>query len=332
MIITRTPYRISLFGGGSDHPLWFRKNGGRVISFAINKYCYITTRILPPFFEHRYRVAYSKVEAVKHFSAIQHPAVRESIRKYAPDLNLEIHHDGDLPARSGIGSSSAFAVGIINAISALKGQDFTSYDLANLAIELEYEILKEKVGWQDQIACSFGGFNHIKFGPGNDWTLEPLNMDKQRRIELLSRLVLVFTGVSRNSTDITMGLLEDFENKASLINNLIDLASSCQSILTSSQDLDLIGELLDESWKLKKSMNRLASNNYIEEWYERGIKAGAIGGKVLGAGGGGFILYWIPDGKREQFLLNLGKATVVPFNICDTGSEIIYRDFLNEIG
>ena len=195
MIITKTPYRISLFGGGTDHPAWYKDNGGEVISFAIDKYCYLTARVLPPFFDHKYRIAYSKVEMIKNIDEIQHPAVREGIRKFCPDLALEIHHDGDLPARSGVGSSSAFAVGLINSLSLLQNLELSSEDLANQAIILEQEILNENVGSQDQIACALGGLNYIKFGGEQEWVSEKITLTPSMKNQIERRMVLVYSGI-----------------------------------------------------------------------------------------------------------------------------------------
>ena len=324
MIISRTPYRISLFGGGSDHPVWFRNNSGSVLSFAIDKFCYITTRILPPFFEHRFRIAYSKVETVKNFDLIEHPVVRESIRKYAPELSLEIHHDGDLPARSGIGSSSAFAVGMVHSILALKGSCPSGFDLANEAIDLEHTILRENVGWQDQIACAVGGFNFINFGPGHQWEMTPLKLELDYVEEIESRMVLIYTGIQRISSDVTAGLLENLESKIEYMREIVRLAIEAKEVLEKRQNLDVIGEMLDYGWRLKKRVNPLSSNFDIDKLYEKGRMAGALGGKILGAGGGGFLLFWIKEGVRNSFLKELGLPTEIPVRISAVGSTIIY--------
>lgn len=334
MIISRTPFRVSLFGGGSDHPLWFKKNSGRVLSFSIDKYCYLTTRVLPPFFDHKYRIAYSQIETLSSVEKIKHPVVRECIVKYAPMFNLEIHHDGDLPARSGIGSSSAFAVGMIHALLALQNQTISRTALADLAIEMEHEILKENVGWQDQIACALGGINLIEFSPDRVWQSLPLRLGSVTEEDLISRMVLIYTGVTRSSSDVTVGLLSKLNpnDKNSPMIRVMELARDCHSLIASSGDFDLIGEMLDESWKLKKSLNNQATNSLLDDWYVKGKNAGALGGKVLGAGGGGFILYWVKRGQREEFIKKLGPATVIPFKICHEGSTIIYRGPKEEIG
>ena len=320
MIITKTPYRISLFGGGSDHPKWYRENGGEVISFAINKFCYITTRLLPPFFEHKYRISYSNIELTKSISEIKHPAVRAALQKYCSKDSIEISHAGDLPARSGIGSSSAFAVGLIHSLFLIKGYAFSKESLAQAAIDLEQNDLNENVGSQDQIACSLGGFNYIKFGGEQDWAVERLNLCKERIEDIEQRVVLIYTGLERFSSDIQANLLLGFDKKASLINRTVELARECLSLLSSSSDLDFVGELLKESWALKKQMNSHSVTPELEEVWERSQKAGALGGKVLGAGGGGFCMFWVGKEKRQEFLDKFGAGIHVPIRISMDGT------------
>lgn len=324
MIITRTPYRVSLFGGGSDHPQWFATHGGKVISFTIDKYCYLTMRILPPFFSHNFRIAYSIVEMVKHFNEIDHPVIRECIRRHAPHLMLEIHHHGDLPARSGVGSSSAFTVGVIHALLALQGKPTVTTDLANLAIEMEQKILKENVGWQDQIACAIGGLNRIDFAGDLSWKITDIKLPLERLRDFESRLVVVYTGVSRNSSDISLGLIENLQSKVSEMRNLMEMVEVCQEILVGSSDLDVIGEMLDESWKLKRSINNQSSSSSLDAFYSSAKKAGALGGKILGAGGGGFFLFWLREGQLEDFKSRFTQGTFVPIKVSYGGSEIIH--------
>lgn len=323
MIITKTPYRVSLFGGGTDYPIWFNKFGGQVVSFTIDKYCYLTTRILPPFFEHNFRIAYSVVETHKKFSAIKHPAVREAIRKYCPDLSLEIHHDGDLPARSGVGSSSAFAVGLIHSLKLLNGEPVTSKDLADEAIYLEQEILQENVGTQDQVACALGGLNYINFNNFSGWNAEKIEVNQSYINKIESRMVLIYTGVNRISSDIQSYLFTDFDSKIPILNRTAQLAKDCKLILEQSGDLDLIGEMLAESWELKRAMNAHAVTPELDEVWDRAKKAGALGGKVLGAGGGGFCLFWVKGDGRVEFLRKFNLGTYVPVNIVHEGSTCI---------
>jgi D-glycero-alpha-D-manno-heptose-7-phosphate kinase len=325
MIITKTPYRISLFGGGTDYPVWYKANGGEVISFAIDKYCYLTTRVLPPFFEHKYRIAYSKVEMTKSIDEIQHPVVREGIRKYCPNLGLEIHHDGDLPARSGVGSSSAFAVGLISALSLFQKLELSREELASQAIELEQEILKENVGSQDQIACALGGMNYIKFGGEREWVSEKLTLSAPLKDELERRVVLIYSGIHRSSSDVQANLLVDLNRKANVMNRTSELARECNKILQNGKDLDLVGDMLDESWELKKAMNSHAVTPELEVIWQKSKFAGAIGGKVLGAGGGGFCLFWVKDGDREKFIKEFNIGMYVPVKISEEGSSFVLR-------
>lgn len=323
MIITKTPYRISLFGGGTDHPAWYRENGGEVISFAIDKYCYLTTRILPPFFDHKFRIAYSKVEITKTIEEIQHPAVRGALKKYCPDLSLEIHHDGDLPARSGVGSSSAFSVGIIHSLTLLQQRLLSKIELANEAIELEQVVLNENVGSQDQIACAVGGLNYITFGGKADWLHEPLMISESKKREIEERTVLIYTGVHRSSSDVQANFLIDLKKKANTMFRTIELARESKDVLARDLDLDIIGEMLAESWYLKKAMNSHAITPALEEIWSKSKQAGALGGKVLGAGGGGFCMFWVKKGMREEFLRNFNFGTYVPVKISNEGSTCL---------
>jgi D-glycero-alpha-D-manno-heptose-7-phosphate kinase len=323
MIITRTPYRISLFGGGTDHPEWYRKNNGAVVSFTIDKYCYINLRELPPFFEHSYRISYSKVETQKDLNEIEHPAVREAFRKFAPNLSLELNHLGDLPARSGVGSSSAFAVGIVNALLALNKKSATPSQLANLSIDLEQNILKENVGSQDQIACAFGGINYIKFGPGNSWTLEKINLSPKYIKEIENRIVLIYSGIGRLSSDINASLLENLNLKFEIMNRTRKLAEECKAIFDREGDLNLIGPMLTEGWQLKKMSNPLSVTEKLEKIFLEAAKAGAEGGKILGAGGGGFFLFWVNPKFRDSFIQKMGDFITVAVRIVNQGSKRI---------
>ena len=325
MIITKTPYRISLFGGGTDHPSWYKKHGGEVISFAIDKYCYISTRVLPPFFDHKYRIAYSKVETVNDFKKILHPVVREAIRKFSPNLSLEIHHDGDLPARTGIGSSSAFTVGLINSLLILQDKSISSRELANEAIELEQIDLMENVGSQDQIACTLGGMNYIKFGGNLDWEATPIALSSDFQESITNRIVMIYTGITRMSSDIQANLLIDLDKKLTTMQRTAELTRECRKIFEEEGDLDLIGDMLAESWSLKRKMNNLAITTALDDVWDKAKLAGALGGKVLGAGGGGFCMFWVKEDGREEFLNNFNLGTYVPVQISKTGSECILK-------
>jgi D-glycero-alpha-D-manno-heptose-7-phosphate kinase len=323
MIISKTPYRISLFGGGSDHPKWYENNGGFVLSFAIDKFSYISLRELPPFFEHKFRVNYSVNELVSSNLDIKHPAVREAFKKFVPELNLELLHHGDLPARSGIGSSSAFSVGLINSIYALKGLQIGPRDLANVTIDFEQKILNENVGSQDQIACSIGGVNFIQFGPGLNWEYEPINLPKKFMSLIEQRIVLLYTGISRISSDVTKGLLENLSSKEHLMKRNIELALECKEIFLNQKDLSDIGVMLDEAWRLKQEINPQSASISISDLYSKALSYGAIGGKILGAGGGGFFLFWVDPEIRASFIEKMSDFIVVPIKITTQGSSII---------
>jgi D-glycero-alpha-D-manno-heptose-7-phosphate kinase len=320
MVVTRTPYRVSLFGGGSDYPQWYREHGGEVISFSINKYCYITARFLPPFFEHRYRICYSRIELSESIEEIVHPAVRAALQKYCPHSPLEITHAGDLPARSGIGSSSAFAVGLIHSLFLLNGKEFSKTSLADAAIDLEQRVLGENVGSQDQIACAVGGLNYIRFGNVREWDIEKIALEAEKIQEIEDRIVLIYTGLERISSDIQANLLLGIRDKTALMRRTIQLARECRDVLLGSFHLDDIGELLNESWYLKKQMNSYAVTPQLQELWDKSQKAGALGGKVLGAGGGGFCMFWVRSGHRERFLARLGVGIHVPAKISFEGS------------
>ena len=324
MIITRTPYRISLFGGGTDYPEWYLNNEGSVVSFAIDKHSYISLRELPPFFDHRYRVAYSKVEVTNKIDEIVHPAVRVGFTKYASDLNLELHHHGDLPARSGIGSSSAFAVGLIKALSALNNSDLSSIELANMAIELEQNDLSEIVGSQDQIACTFGGLNLIKFGIGNKWSVNEVSVSENYKTEIENRIILLYSGISRTSSDISKSLVKNLESKSDLFKATHQLALNAFKIINNEKDLSLIGPMLIDSWKIKSEFNSASVTPNLEEFFDKGLKNGAEGGKILGAGGGGFFLFWIDPSARKSFIEKMRPALIVPVKIDRAGSSRIY--------
>ena len=312
-----------MFGGGTDHPAWYKENGGEVISFAIDKYCYLTTRILPPFFDHRYRIAYSKVEHVKTYLEIQHPVVREGIRKFSPDLALEIHHDGDLPARSGVGSSSAFAVGLIHSLTTLQNQSFSNKEIADEAITLEQIDLNENVGSQDQIACALGGMNYIKFGQDPNWSATPIRVPSTYQSAIEDRIVLLYSGIHRSSSDVQANLLVNLDKKTKVMERTIELARECKLLFESGGDLDLIGEMLIESWFLKKQMNNHSVTPDLESLWDSSIKAGALGGKVLGAGGGGFCMFWVKEGGKDEFLNKLEYGLHVPVKISKEGTTCL---------
>jgi D-glycero-alpha-D-manno-heptose-7-phosphate kinase len=324
MIISRTPYRISFFGGGTDYPSWFRKHGGSVLATTIDKYCYITCRYLPPFFEHSIRVVYSKIESCHHADEIQHPAVRESLRFMNLDRGVEIHHDGDLPARSGMGSSSAFTVGLLHALYALKGAMPSKQQLARESIHIEQEMIRETVGSQDQALAAHGGFKHIIFQPNGDISVQPVVLPRERIAELNGSLMLFYTGIKRTAANVADSYVNDMEAKRRQLRIMKDLVEESISILNSDRDISEFGELMNEAWLTKKSLSAAVSNPMVDGLYERAIAAGALGGKLTGAGGGGFLLLFVPPQAQSAVRDALSELILVPFLFESSGSQIIY--------
>ena len=324
MIISKTPFRISLFGGGTDYPSWYRENGGSVLATAIDKYCYISCRHLPPFFEHKHRIVYSKVENVKEIKEIQHPSVRAVLSTLATNSGLEIHHNGDLPARSGIGSSSSFTVGLINVINALKGEQISKEDLAKQAIYIEQKVLKESVGSQDQILASFGGFNRINFYHDDTFDITPVIISKGLTDQLQSHMLLFFTGFSRFSSAIARDKMANFKSRFRELTQIKQMVDEGLSILQSpSTPITELGKLLHESWQLKRSLSDKVSTPEIDTIYQAGLSAGAIGGKILGAGGGGFILFFAKPENHKNICKSLKGLVHVSFCFDNIGSKIV---------
>jgi D-glycero-alpha-D-manno-heptose-7-phosphate kinase len=326
MIINRTPYRISFFGGGTDFPAWFRKHGGAVLAASIDKYCYLTCRYLPPFFEHRIRLVYSRIESCHRVDDIAHPSVREVLRYLKIDRGVEIHHDGDLPARSGMGTSSSFTVGLLHALYALKGFMPSKHQLAEESIHIEQEVLKETVGSQDQISAAYGGFNHISFLPNGNFSVRPITLTQERLKELNSHLMLFYTGIKRTSSNIAESYVNDMEARRRQLRIMKDLIEESISILNNGDDLCGFGELLHEAWQAKRSLSAAVSNSFVDEIYESAISAGAIGGKLTGAGGGGFMLLFAPPSRQKEIREKLNTLIHVPFKIEFSGSQIIFFD------
>lgn len=324
MIISRTPFRISFFGGGTDYPPWYKKNGGAVLSTSFDKYCYITCRELPPFFDYKYRIAYSKVENAKSILDIEHPVVRAVLGEMGFDHGLEIHCDADLPARSGLGSSSSFVIGLLHSLSALQGKRVTKDWLVQEAIRIEQEVLLENVGSQDQAAAGYGGFNVIYFQQDGSLKVEPLVVSAQRKQELNDHLMLFFTGLSRNSSEIAKAQVTNITKKSDELHRMRAMVDSGVEILCDGQDICLFGELLHSGWMHKRSMSDQVSNSAIDTFYDSARKRGAIGGKLLGAGGGGFMLLFVKPEKQASVREALSKLIHVPFMFEATGSQVIY--------
>ena len=324
MIISRTPFRVSLFGGGTDYPAWYRQRGGAVIGGAIDKYCHISLRTLPPFFEHRHRIVYSATEMVKEIEEIRHPAVRAVLREMAVTQGLEIHHDGDLPARSGLGSSSSFTVGLLHALHALNGRMVSKRELAFEAIRIEQQVIGENVGSQDQVWAAYGGFNRIDFAPDGGIDVTPLIMPRERRETLESSLILFFTGLSRYASDIAHSKVANLSQRERQLTMLRDMVDEAAIILqTSGRDLDELGHLLHEGWMLKRQLSSKVSNPAIDDLYEAAQAAGALGGKLLGAGGGGFLLLYAPPERHPALRARLSHLISVSFSFDHGGSKIV---------
>jgi D-glycero-alpha-D-manno-heptose-7-phosphate kinase len=326
MIISRTPFRVSFFGGGTDYPSWYLKHGGAVLAATIDKYCYITCRYLPPFFEHRYCIVYSKIENCHTLDEIAHPAVREVLRFVGEERGVEIHNDGDLPARSGMGSSSAFTVGLLHALHALQGRMAHKKQLASESIYLEQEVLKETVGSQDQVLAAYGGLNHVSFQPGGDISVRPLTIASQRIRELNSHLMLFYTGIKRTASNIAETYVNGIDEHRRQLRIMRDLVEEGISILNGGQDITLFGELLNEAWQAKRSLSAKVSNSEVDSLYDRARAAGAIGGKLTGAGGGGFLLLFAEPDRQEQIKAELCNQIHVPFKFESQGSQIIFCD------
>ena len=287
MIICRTPFRISFFGGGTDYPEWYRAHGGAVLAATIDKYCYLTCRYLPPFFQHRLRIVYRQIETCTTIDEIGHPVVRETLRFLHIDRGIELHHDGDLPARSGMGSSSAFTVGLLHALHALRGEMPTKGQLAKEGIYLEQDLLRETVGSQDQVMAAYGGFRHVKFPPDGEIEINPVILPAGRLAELKSHLMLVYTGISRTAAEVAKSYVIGIESHRRQLRIMKELVDEALDVLASGMDICAFGDLLHEAWQAKRSLSPAVSNSDVDALYEEARAAGALGGKLTGAGGGG---------------------------------------------
>lgn len=326
MILTRTPFRISFFGGGTDYPDWYLKEGGAVLSTTIDKYCYISCRFWPPFFEARHRVVWSHIETVSTISEILHPAVREGLKFLGFDdsIGIEIHHQGDLPARAGMGSSSSFAVGLIKALTALRGETLSKYELALKAIDLEQNCLKEKVGSQDQIAAAYGGFNVIRFLSDGGFIVDPIIISSAKLLALQERILLFYTGSSRLSSSITADVIENFNSKHNYLKNMVSMVEDAITILNEG-NLDDFGKMLHRTWEIKRTLSHKISNSHIDKIYDIARSQGALGGKLLGAGGAGFMIFYVPVERQSTFIDILSNHCLhVPFKFESGGSKSIY--------
>lgn len=326
MIICRTPFRISFFGGGTDYPAWYRQHGGAVLATSIDKYCYLTCRYLPPFFEHRFRIVYRQIETCSSIEEISHPVVREAVRLLNIERGVEIHHDGDLPARSGMGSSSAFTVGLFHVLHALRGEMPTKLQLAKEAIHLEQEVLRETVGAQDQTLAAYGGLKHVRFQTDGEIEVSPVVLPKDRLAELKAHLMLVYTGIARTAADVAKSYVPKIESQRRQLRIMKQMVDEALEILTGGVNLIAFGELLHESWLAKRSLSNIVSNDDVDGLYETALEAGAVGGKLTGAGGGGFLLLFVPPERRAKVLTAMNGCIHVPFDFESGGSQIIFHE------
>ena len=323
MIISKTPYRISFFGGGSDYPDWYKKYSGAVLSTTIDKYIYITLRDLPNFFEHKYRIVWSKVETVNSINQIKHNAVRNLLKEFKVKSGLEIHYDGDLPARSGMGSSSCFVVGLAKVLFKYINKNISDKQLADFSINFEQKIMREIVGSQDQTATVYGGFNRINFEKKKKITVKEIK-NKKNLQKLNKNLMLIYSGVQRNAPEVAKKYVNTLTKKnKNKIKKLIEHVELGEKILNSGT-IDDFGHLLDEAWFYKKEISNNISNTKIDEIYNLAKSCGALGGKLLGAGGGGFLLFYINEINKKNFLSN-SDLVEIPFNFSPNGSKIIFE-------
>ena len=324
MIISKTPYRISFFGGGSDYPSWYNKYSGSVLSTSIDKHIYITCRFLPKFFDHKYRIVWSKIENVQNIKNIKHPIVKNLLNHLMIKDGLEIHYDGDLPAASGMGSSSAFTVGLINGLYSLLNKRITNFEIAKKAINFEQQVMKETVGSQDQLATAVGGFNKIMFNKKNKFKIIKKDINNINRLE--NNLLLIYTGKKRVAQDVAKkysGKLTTVNKK--YIDTMIQHVNEGEKIIKGN-NLDDFGKLLHSAWLTKKKLSTHISSTKIDEIYDYVIKNGALGGKLLGAGGGGFFLFYMRGELKESFLKKNKKLVNVPFKFSNRGTEILFKD------
>lgn len=323
MIITKTPFRMSFFGGGTDMPSFFNKYGGAVISTTFDKYCYVNVRHMPPFHPYISELVHNRFERVNSIEDIEHPLIRECMRLH--DIHeIRLTYEGDLPARTGLGTSSTFAVGMLNAFCALKGKMMSKRQLAQEAIHVERDILQEHGGWQDQVAAAYGGFNRIDFKDG-DFSVHPIIISAERKKELDDNLLLFYTGIQRFSSEIQADTFAKPVDKTQQLKDILDLVDEAEDILCDKNaSLNEFGKLLDTTWKLKRGTGAKVSNGSIDELYSKAIKAGALGGKLLGAGGGGFLLFYCEKEKQKALKTALEQLMIVPFKFEIEGTQILY--------
>ncbi len=325
MIITRTPFRISFFGGGTDLPDYYRNHEGEVLSTTIDKYLYITCRHLSPYWDYKHQFYYgARTEYITDIDEILHPSIRETMRFVNPQQGIDMHYNTDIPSKSGIGSSSSFTVGFLNALNGLEGKMTSKEKLLSDSLYIEQEMIREPVGSQDQAAAAYGGLNHIIFRKNGDIEVHPIVVSKSRIDELNANMVLVFTGFQRFSKDIEEKKIQNIESRLTELHEIKKYVGQALEILNSNRNLNEFGALLNDTWNRKKKLSDNVSDERIDGLYELGMKNGAIGGKLLGAGGGGFMLFYVEKDKKAMLLDAMRGKVCVPFHFEDTGSQVIY--------
>ncbi|MFA5205374.1 MAG: kinase [Lentisphaeria bacterium] len=324
MIISQTPHRISFFGGGTDYPNYYLEHGGKVLGTAIDKYCYLNVRRLPPFFEHKHRIVYSRQENVRNLDEIQHPSVRETLKHLDIQYGMSIHHDGDIPARSGMGSSSAFTVGLLQSVMALEGRYIGKDELARKAIYVEQQLIRENVGSQDQMFAAHGGLNRINFLPNGEMVLDPVILPPERLARFESSLLLYYTGISRLASEVVAEQIRNTPRNLAALGHMKEMVDEAFRILVEPQrQLDDFGRLLNQTWELKRSLSSCITNGEIDQAYDLGRRHGALGGKLLGAGGGGFLLFFVPPEQQAGFKAAMNRLLCIPIRFDFEGSKVI---------
>ncbi len=323
MIISKTPYRISLFGGGTDFPEWFNNYGpGLTISTSIDKYSFLRLRELPPFFKHKHRFVYSRIELINNKNQILHPVIRETLKYLNINKGIEIHHNGDLPARSGIGSSSSFSVGLLNVLFKFLNKKIDKKKLAEIAIKIEREILNEKGGWQDQVIVSYGGLRLTKYS-NNSFYTRKIKIPKKKILELNDNLIMIYTGSSRYSYNIQKKIVNNSKQNIRLLSEICSLTKDAFNLINNQKNYSDLGNMMHETWLIKKSLNSEISNSHLDEIYKKARKSGALGGKILGAGKAGFMIFFCKKELRKKIIKSLSDYLHIPFKFEETGSEII---------
>ncbi len=329
MIFTKAPYRISFFGGGTDYPGYYLKHGGSVLGGAIDKYCYLNIRNLSPYFDYKHRFVYSDIELPSTIDEIKHPSIRESLRHLKFDASLSIHHDGDIPAKSGMGSSSAFTAALLKGILAAQGKIISKHELGLMAIHVEQNMIKESVGSQDQMFAAHGGLNKINFLQSGEITVEPVIIGPERLAKLESSFMLFYTGISRFASEIASDQIQKIDDNTSILHEMKSYVDDAYMILTNNNiDLDEFGSLLNETWTKKRQLSGKISNPIIDDMYQLALKNGAVGGKLLGAGGGGFMLFYAQPEHHAQITKALKDYLLIPFKFEFEGASIpFYSSF-----